>query len=84
MRMKSWESPRRGRRRNDKSKRAAARIRQLKKQRQQLRKRIRTKPSQQQKTSGQPPEVFVLSTKLQPKNFNEQKQVALSVNESAG
>jgi len=59
--MKSWESPRRGRRRNDKSKRASARLRQLKKQRQLLHKKIKTNRSQQHKTSGQQPEVFVLA-----------------------
>jgi hypothetical protein len=41
MRLKSWESPRSGRRRNDKSKQASARVRQLKKQTQQLRKRLK-------------------------------------------
>ena len=40
-RMKSWESPRRGRRRNNKSKAATARLRQLKKRNQQLRQRLR-------------------------------------------
>ncbi|MCG9891252.1 MAG: hypothetical protein MH252_09265 [Thermosynechococcaceae cyanobacterium MS004] len=41
MRLKSWESPRSGRRRNDKSKQASARLRQLKKRTQQLRKRLK-------------------------------------------
>jgi cell shape-determining protein MreC len=42
MRLKSWESPRSGRRRNDKSKQASARLRQLKKRNQQLRKRLKS------------------------------------------
>lgn len=83
MRMKSWESPRRGRCRNDKSKQASARLRQLKKQRQQLRRKLKTNRPQPQQTSGQPPEVFVLATNLQPQNLNCQKQAALSFTESA-
>lgn len=43
MRLKSWESPRSGPRRNDKSKQASARLRQLKKRNQQLRKRLKSK-----------------------------------------
>lgn len=58
MRLKSWESPRRGRQRNHKSRQASARLRQLKKQRQQLRRQLKTNPKQQQ-TSGDHPEVFV-------------------------
>ena len=44
-RMKSWESPRRGRRRNNKSKAATARLRQLKKRNQYLRKKLRASTS---------------------------------------
>lgn len=40
-RMKSWESPRRGRRRNNKSKAATARLRQLKKRNKRLRNQLR-------------------------------------------
>jgi hypothetical protein len=60
MRMKSWESPRRGRRRNHKSKPASARLRQLKKQRQQLHKKLKAHTNLQQKASGQQPEAFAL------------------------
>jgi hypothetical protein len=56
MRLKSWESPRRGRQRNHKSRQATARLRQLKKQRQQLRQHLKAAAKQQ--TSGNPPEVF--------------------------
>jgi hypothetical protein len=42
MRLKSWESPRSGPRRNDKSKQASARVRQLKKQTKLLRKRLKS------------------------------------------
>jgi hypothetical protein len=45
MRLKSWESPRSGPRRNDKSKQASARLRQLKKRNQQLRKRLKANGS---------------------------------------
>jgi hypothetical protein len=45
MRLKSWESPRSGPRRNDKSKQASARLRQLKKRNQQLRKRLKANSS---------------------------------------
>ncbi len=41
MRLKSWESPRSGRQRNTKSKQASARLRQLKKRNQQLRKHLK-------------------------------------------
>jgi hypothetical protein len=42
MRLKSWESPRSGPRRNDKSKQASARVGQLKKQTKLLRKRLKS------------------------------------------
>jgi Tfp pilus assembly protein FimV len=60
MRLKSWESPRSGRRRNDKSKQASARVRQLKKQTQQLRKRLKSNDKGSAKPSGNVPGGFVL------------------------
>jgi hypothetical protein len=53
-RMKSWESPRRGRRRNDRSKAAIARLRQLKKRNQRLRQKLRqqSKPPQAHSSGG--------------------------------
>jgi cell shape-determining protein MreC len=60
MRLKSWESPRSGPRRNDKSKQASARVRQLKKQTQQLRKRLKSKDNGSTKPSGNVPGGFVL------------------------
>lgn len=67
MRLKSWESPRSGRRRNDKSKQASARLRQLKKQTQQLRKRLKstnanTTSSNTTKPSGSAPGGFDLQS----------------------
>lgn len=59
MRLKSWESPRSGRRRNDKSKQASARVRQLKKQTQQLRKRLKSNDKGSAKPSGNVPGGFV-------------------------
>ncbi|UJB71966.1 hypothetical protein HRE53_11480 [Acaryochloris sp. 'Moss Beach'] len=71
--MKSWESPRRGRRRNDKSKRSAARLRQLKKQRKQLRKRL-----QQNKPAKNPSDIksegFLVKIWITPDLANSQKQ----------
>lgn len=58
MRLKSWETPRTGRRRNDKSRQASARLRQLKKQRQQLRKQLKAQ-SKSKKASGPAPGAFV-------------------------
>jgi hypothetical protein len=55
MRLKSWESPRSGRRRNDKSKQASARVRQLKKQTKLLRKRLK---SSDDKGSAQTPGII--------------------------
>jgi hypothetical protein len=60
MRLKSWESPRSGPRRNSKSKQASARIRQLKKQTQQLRKRLKSNDKGSAKPSGNIPGGFVL------------------------
>jgi hypothetical protein len=59
MRMKSWESPRRGRQRNIKSQQASARLRQLKKRNQQLRQRLKSNELQPSKTPGHLPGVFV-------------------------
>ncbi|KAI9134595.1 hypothetical protein [Acaryochloris sp. CCMEE 5410] len=71
--MKSWESPRRGRRRNDKSKRSAARLRQLKKQRKQLRKRLQNnKPAKT--PSGITPEGVLVEIRFNPDLENSQKQ----------
>ncbi|WP_299486966.1 hypothetical protein [Acaryochloris sp. IP29b_bin.137] len=73
MRMKSWESPRRGRQRNTKSKRSAARLRQLKKQRKQLRKRLQyDKPAKN--PSGITPEGFFVEIWFDPNLANPQKQ----------
>ncbi len=41
MRIKSWESPRNMNRRNDKSRLASARLRQLKRRNQQLKQRLK-------------------------------------------
>lgn len=41
MRLKSWESPRSGPQRNSKSRQASARLRQLKKRNQQLRRKLK-------------------------------------------
>ncbi|BDM82608.1 hypothetical protein AM10699_54690 [Acaryochloris marina MBIC10699] len=74
MRMKSWESPRRGRRRNDKSKRSAARLRQLKKQRKQLRKRLQQNNQPTKNPSGITPEGFLVEIRFNPDLANSQKQ----------
>jgi hypothetical protein len=63
MRLKSWESPRSGRRRNDKSKQASARVRQLKKQTQQLRKRLKQSNHNAAKPPESPSGGFVLMYK---------------------
>jgi hypothetical protein len=55
MRLKSWESPRSGPRRNNKSKQASARVRQLKKQTQQLRKRLKSSDNGNPNPSGTNP-----------------------------
>jgi hypothetical protein len=60
MRLKSWESPRSGPRRNDKSKQASARVRQLKKQTKLLRKRLKSDDKGSAKPSGNIPGGFVL------------------------
>jgi hypothetical protein len=60
MRLKSWESPRSGPRRNNKSKQASARVRQLKKKTQQLRKRLKSNDKSSAKPSGNIPGGFVL------------------------
>ncbi len=60
MRLKSWESPRSGPRRNSKSKQASARVRQLRKQTQQLRKRLKSDDKGSAKPSGNIPGGFVL------------------------
>jgi hypothetical protein len=51
-RMKSWESPRRGRQRNDRSKAAIARLRQLKKRNQRLRQKLRQQSKNPQAPSS--------------------------------
>ncbi len=64
MRLKSWESPRSGPRRNDKSKQASARLRQLKKRNQQLRKRLKGNESEKgdgPKAPGTHPGAFFMS-----------------------
>ena len=68
-RMKSWESPRRGRRRNNKSKAATARLRQLKKRNQRLRNKLKAsassaRPSHQKHPQGPIPEGVFLSAML--------------------
>jgi hypothetical protein len=63
MRLKSWESPRSGPRRNDKSKQASARLRQLKKRNQQLRKRLKGNESEKgdsPKAPGTDPGAFFM------------------------
>jgi hypothetical protein len=47
VKLKSWESPRSGRRRNDKSKQASAKLRQIKKRNKQLRNRLKKAPGTQ-------------------------------------
>lgn len=74
MRMKSWESPRRGRQRNDKSKRSAARLRQLKKQRQQLRKRLQKNNRLSKNPSDITSEGFLVEIWVKPDLANYQKQ----------
>ena len=74
MRMKAWESPRRGRQRNHKSKRSAARLRQLKKQRKQLRQRLKQKNKPAKNPSGVIPEGFLVEIGIKPNLANSQKQ----------
>lgn len=74
MRMKSWESPRRGRQRNDKSKRSAARLRQLKKQRQQLHKRLQKNNKPSKNPSDVISEGFLVEIWVKPDLENDQKQ----------
>jgi hypothetical protein len=62
MRLKSWESPRSGPRRNDKSKQASARVRQLKKQTKLLRKRLKSNDDKgSARTPGTIPGVLFLA-----------------------
>ena len=56
-RMKSWESPRRGRRRNNKSKAASARIRQLKKRNKRLRQQLRQAKRFDNQSAKTPPNI---------------------------
>ncbi|WP_299402166.1 hypothetical protein [Acaryochloris sp. IP29b_bin.148] len=74
--MKSWESPRRGRQRNHKSKRSAARLRQLKKQRKQLRKRLQQSNQPAKNPSGVIPEGFLVAIQFDPDLANSQIQAA--------
>ena len=66
MRLKSWESPRSGPRRNDKSKQASARVRQLKKQTKLLRKRLKSNNDDKgaARTPGIIPGVLFLTNSL--------------------
>ena len=56
-RMKSWESPRRGRRRNNKSKAASARIRQLKKRNKRFRQQLRKAKRSDSQSTKTPPNI---------------------------
>jgi hypothetical protein len=57
MRLKSWETPRSGPRRNSKSRQASARLKQIKKRNQQLRNKLKanTKKAEAQSKPGSSP-----------------------------
>jgi hypothetical protein len=54
MRLKSWETPRSGPRRNSKSRQASAKLRQIKKRNQQLRNKLKANAKEGNAQAGTP------------------------------